>query len=282
MNAIETVSITRRFGSFTAVEDVDLAVEPGEVVGLLGANGAGKTTLMRMILGLLRPTSGRVRLFGSAPSRETRRRTGYVPQGLGLYRDLTAAENLEFVAGAFGVSPAPVPDDARGLIGDISLGMQRRIAFTAALQHRPDLLVLDEPTSGVAPLARARLWERIRDTAATGTAILVSTHAMDEARQADRLVLMHRGRVVGRGSETDIVGGATAVEVHTSRWHDAFSRLDEAGLTATLAGTRLRIPGAEASLVRRVLESGSLEAEIRETPATLEEAMVLADREEPS
>jgi len=278
MIAIETHRVTRRFGTFTAVDETDITVERGEVVGLLGANGAGKTTLMRMILGLLEPSSGRVLLLGGPPTRESRRRTGYVPQGLGLYRDLTAQENLAFVAGAYGVQPGEAPAASRGLIGSESLGVQRQIAFAAALQHDPDLLILDEPTSGVAPLSRARLWEQIRETADRGAAVLVSTHSMDEARQADHLVLMHRGRVIGRGREADIVGSTTAVAVETEDWHRAFSALDREGYPATLAGTVLRVPGETAEEIRRVLDGAGIEATAATVRATLEEAMVLAER----
>lgn len=277
MSVVEVRGVTRRFGSFTAVDRVDLAVEGGEVVGVLGANGAGKTTLMRMILGLLRPTAGTVRLFGEPPSRSTRRRTGYVPQGLGLWTDLTAAENLAFAGGVFGVEPAFArPEVAGMLVGRLPLGEQRQVAFLSALQHGPQLLVLDEPTSGVAPLARARLWEEIRAQAEVGTAVLVTTHYMDEARQADRLVLMAGGRVIGSGSERDIVGDARATLVRTDRWEAAFSILEEAGFEAMLAGRGLRIPGGDVEAVRRVLAAGGIDARVEVGPATLEEAMVLA------
>ena len=276
MIPLEAARVTRRFGDFTAVDRVDLVVGPGEVVGLLGANGAGKTTVMRMLLGLLAPSSGAVRLFGRPPDRTARRRIGYVPQGLGLYRDLTGNENLAFVAGAFGVPAAAAAAGGGDLVGRLPLGTQRQIAFAAALQHAPDALILDEPTSGVSPLARARLWEQIREAAAGGAAVLVSTHAMDEARQADRLVLMHLGRVIGRGSEQDIVGATTASEVRTQAWHDAFGALERAGMPATLAGRRVRVAGADPGRVEAVLAAAGIPASVARVPATLEEAMVLA------
>jgi len=281
VSAVEARNVTRRFGDFVAVDRADLTVEAGEVVGVLGANGAGKTTLMRMILGLLPVTGGTVRLFGQAPSRETRRRTGYLPQGLGLYRDLTAEENLAFSAAAFAVAAQAVPPGAGGgLVGRLPLGLQRQVAFAAALQHHPDLLVLDEPTSGVAPLTRARLWDRIREQAAGGTAVLVTTHYMDEARQADRLVLMARGRVVARGGEVEIVGAARAVVVRAADWAQAFSALEAAGLAASLVGRDVRLPGADPAAVRDTLAAAGVAATVDTAPATLEEAMVLAGRGE--
>ena len=148
----EARSVSRRFGGLVAVDRVDLQVRPGEVLGLVGANGAGKTTLIRLLLGLLRPTGGAIFLFGEPPSRRTRARLGYVPQGLGLYDDLTVAENLAFSAGAFGHEPPELPPELRGVAGTLvralPLGLQRRVAFVQALSHRPGLLVLDEPTSG--------------------------------------------------------------------------------------------------------------------------------------
>jgi ABC-2 type transport system ATP-binding protein len=294
----ECVAVSRRFGGFTAVDGVDLAIGPGEVVGLLGANGAGKTTLIRMLLGLLAASAGQVRLFGGPPSRQARRRLGYLPQGLGLYDDLTPAENLAFTAAVFGagrgaadggtsadgrptadgrpaadgpeVGPAEaVREYGRELVGDLPLGVQRRVAFAAALQHHPDLLILDEPTSGVDPLARARLWETIAAAAAAGAGVLVTTHYLDEAGECGRLVIMADGRVVAEGSAAEITGGRRVSVVEAESWAAALDALEAAGLPAALAGRTLRVPGASPDEVARAL--GALPARVSDAPATLAE-----------
>ena len=267
-----------RFGRIAAVDGVDLDVHPGEVVGLLGANGAGKTTLIRLLLGLLRPTSGAVRLFGRAPSRATRRRLGYVPQSLGLWEDLSAEENLAFSARAYGSEPPPLDADleaVRGmLVRDLPLGLRRRLAFATALGHAPDLLVLDEPTSGVDPAARTRLWESIHDAARHGAGVLVTTHHLDEATFCDRLVVMAAGRVVAHGTLAGIVGERTAVAVHAARWEAAFAALDAGGVPAALVGRTLRVPGGDAARVRVALDAAGLTASLSIVPATFEETFV--------
>jgi ABC-2 type transport system ATP-binding protein len=288
MRLVEVSEARMRFGEVAAVDGVDLTVEPGEVVGLLGANGAGKTTLMRLVLGLLRPTGGTVSLFGEPPSRRTRARLGYLPQGLGLYEDLTVAENLAFTAGAFGARgpqrlDGPLEAVRGTLVADLPLGLRRRVAFAAALAHHPDLLVLDEPTSGVGPLGRARLWETIREAALTGAGVLVSTHFMSEAEQCDRLVVMANGRVVAAGGMDAIVGDSTAVEVRAERWEAAFAALDRAGMPAALVGRRLRVPDADPRRVAAALDAAGAEAEVQLVPATFEETFVALseDRGEP-
>jgi ABC-2 type transport system ATP-binding protein len=273
--------LTKRFGSGVAVDGADVAVGPGEVVGLLGANGAGKTTLIRMVLGLVEPSAGEVLLFDRPPSRETRRRTGYVPQGLGLYDDLTVGENLAFTAAAYGRTGNAVgwAEDLREasdrLVGDLSLGLQRRAAFAAALSHRPELLLLDEPTSGVDPLARERLWDEVRAAAEDGAGVLVTTHHMEEAAYCDRLVVLVSGRVAATGTMREIVGSATAVEVRSDRWVEAFTVLRSAGLPVALAGRKLRVPGADPWAVRRALERGRAAADVSWVPATFEETFVM-------
>jgi ABC-2 type transport system ATP-binding protein/ribosome-dependent ATPase len=273
MRPVLVEQVTRRFGLFTAVDRADLQVEAGEIVGLVGANGAGKTTLMKMILGLLAPTSGRILLFGEPQTREQRRRVGYVPQDLGLYMDLTAAENLEFRAETFGTTAATTTI-APGLVRDLPLGAQRRTAYVAATQHDPELLILDEPTSGVSPLARADLWELIRQRAEQGAAVLVSTHYMDEAEQADRVVLMSHGRVVGDGSIEQIVGDRTTTAVMADDWARAFGELDRDGRLVTLAGRTIRVIGEGPHQVGRILQAAGIDADVTAVPSTLDETMV--------
>jgi ABC-2 type transport system ATP-binding protein/ribosome-dependent ATPase len=275
----EAAGVTRRFGTFAAVSDVSVRVAAGEIVGLIGANGAGKTTLLRMLLGLLPASAGRVALFGQSPSRRMRQRLGYVPQSLGLYADLTVAENLQFIARAFGSRPPEeLPhelSEARDrLVGDIGLGLQRQLAFIAALAHSPLLLVLDEPTSGVDPLARSRLWDTIHEQADHGIGVLVTTHYMQEADQCDRLVIMVAGRVAATGTAGEIIGGRTALRVDTDAWEGAFSALTDAGLTVLLAGRSVRAPDAAAADVERVLRAAKVPATITEVPSTLDERLM--------
>lgn len=286
----ECAGVSRVFGRFTAVDGVDLAVGRGEVVGLLGANGAGKTTLIRMLLGLLPASAGSVRLFGQPPSRATRRRIGYLPQGLGLYEDLTISENLAFSRAVFGdaTSRGTVPGGAASVPGsdaaggpdslrrfaavrvrDLPLGVARRAAFAQVLAHAPELLLLDEPTSGVDPLARARLWETISQTASAGAGVIVTTHNMEEAEECTRLVVLAAGRVVATGTAAQIVGGARTAVLRTADWAGALPLLEAAGLRAVLAGPVLRVPGRTAGAVAVAL--GDLPATVTEEPATLEE-----------
>jgi len=279
---VEVVDVVKRFGSFIALDGVSLRVAPGEVVGLLGANGAGKSTLVRLILGLLAPQSGQVHLFGAPPSRAARARVGYVPQGLGLYFDLTVAENLRFVAGAFAV-PAPTLDPDLAvvqdrLVGSLSLGLRRRAAFTAAISHHPDLLLLDEPTSGVGPTGRAGLWSAITAVAAEGAGVLVSTHYMEEAEQCDRVLVLANGGAVAEGTTSEIIAGVEAIEIEAPDWTAALAVLEAAGWRPSLVGRRLRMIGADESDVRAVLVGAGITAAVRRTPAGFEEAFVALAR----
>jgi ABC-2 type transport system ATP-binding protein len=270
----ECSGVTRAFGSFLAVNGVGLSLGRGEVLGLLGANGAGKTTLIRLLLGLLPASAGEVRLFGEPPSRRTRRRIGYVPQTLGLYDDLTVAENLAFSASVFGRHassdlPPALSRYGRTVVGSLPLGIQRSTAFAQALAHQPDLLVLDEPTSGVDSLSRARLWETVAQAASAGAGVLITTHYMDEAGECGRLMIMAEGRVVAQGAAADIVGDARVSVVEAESWAPAFGALEAAGLPVALVGRTLRVPGVAPEAVRNAL--GGITARVSEVPATLEE-----------
>ncbi len=255
----ESIAVSCVFGQVRAVHDVSIQVRPGEIVGLLGANGAGKTTLIRMLLGLIPATTGQILLLGKQPSRQTRSRIGYVPQGLGLYDDLTVAENMAFVAAVFGTQAATPSVEALPAIpvGQLPLGVQRRAAFAQALAHQPDLLILDEPTSGVDPLGRARLWQTIAEAVRAGAGALVSTHYMEEAGECDRLIIMADGEVVAAGTASEIIGAAQVTVVEAADWRAAFSQLEHAGLPVALAGRTLRVPGADPAEVRRALAAGA-------------------------
>jgi len=269
-----TDGVTCRFGRLTAVRDVSIEVRPREIVGLIGANGAGKTTLIRMLLGLIPASSGRVTLLGEAPSRRTRRRIGYVPQGLGLYSDLTARQNMQFAAAVFG-GGVPASWSAPGQpgisVGQLPLGLQRRVAFAQALAHEPDLLILDEPTSGVDPLGRARLWQTIAAAVQSGAGALVSTHYMEEAGECDRLIIMADGAVVATGTAAQIIGAAQTTVVEAPEWTAAFTVLDRAGLPVALSGRTLRLPGVSRAEAERVLADTAAGGRVHAAPATLEE-----------
>jgi len=231
-SAVRARGLTRRFGSFTAVDGIDLDVAPGEIFGFLGANGAGKTTAIRMLSGLLRPSAGEATVAGCRVGRETvrlRRRIGYMSQRFSLYEDLTVRENVDFFGGVYGLSPRRVRERAAALLpqlglaggedrlaGSIPLGFQQRLALGCALLHQPRVLFLDEPTAGVDPAARRSFWDLIYDRAAAGTTVFVTTHYMDEAEYCGRVSIMVDGRIVALDSPAGLkktVGGRDMQDV---------------------------------------------------------------------
>jgi ABC-2 type transport system ATP-binding protein len=217
--AIGASNLTRKFGDFTAVKSLTIQVRYGEIYGLLGANGAGKTTAIKMLCGLLEPTSGDVRLAGGRDLRSeaVRQRVGYMSQKFSLYDDLSIRGNLDFFSGVYGV-PGPERDEKvrwvlsfsglegkeRQITGSLPGGWKQRVAFGSAIMHEPSVLFLDEPTSGVDPLARRAFWSMINRLADAGTAILVTTHYLEESEQCNRLGLMVAGELVAEGSPSEI------------------------------------------------------------------------------
>lgn len=273
-------NVIRDYGSFRALNGVSLSVKPGEIVGLLGGNGAGKTTLMRILLGLETATSGKATLFGKKPSLSSRRHIGYVAQGLGLYPSLSALENLEFAASVQGVAlnrqaRAFAERYGRASVANLPLGTKRTLAYLAAVGHDPALLVLDEPTSGMDALTRARLWENLHALADRGTGILVTTHYMQEAAQCDRLVMLAAGEVTGSGTVDEITAGHSSLVVTTEYWDEAFKLLQDASIPALLGGRTLRLPGARRDPVIKALKPLGESVHIQEGAATLEETMML-------
>jgi len=230
--AVWARGLTRRFGSFTAVDAIDLDIPPGEVFGFLGANGAGKTTAIRMLCGLLKPSDGEARVAGfrvGAESERLKRRIGYMSQRFSLYGDLSVRENLEFFGGIYGIEGEALGERSDQLLprldlvgreeelaASLPLGYQQRLALGCALLHGPAVLFLDEPTGGVDPLARRRFWDLIYEQAAGGVTVFVTTHYMDEAEYCGRVSIMVSGRIVALGSPAELKresGGGTMQEV---------------------------------------------------------------------
>lgn len=218
--AIETVNLVKVFGGFRAVDSVNLKVEEGMIFGLLGPNGAGKSTTIRLILGLLKPTSGYVKVFGISVEKnrkEVLKITGYMPQQFSLYEDLTVEENMRLYASMYGIKSKEANERIQQLMdefnlreirnrlaGKLSGGMKQRLALAVALIHNPKLLVVDEPTAGVDPPLRRYFWEKFRELKRRGVTILVTTHYMDEAENCDRIALMSRGRIAAEGTPLQI------------------------------------------------------------------------------
>lgn len=221
--AVEVRELTRRFGSFTAVDAVSFEVAAGEVFGFLGANGAGKTTVIRMLTGLLAPTSGSARVAGFDVLTETaavRRSIGYMSQRFSLYDDLTVRENATLYGGIYGLPDRLIEARVEGmlgtlrleqaagsLVGTLPLGWKQKLAFAVAMLHEPAVVFLDEPSGGVDPVTRRQLWEMIYAAAARGTTIFVTTHYMDEAEYCDRVCMMVDGRIAAMGTPAELEHG---------------------------------------------------------------------------
>ena len=225
MNAVEIHDLVKTFGKFVAVDHISLQVAKGEIFGFLGPNGAGKSTTIRMLCGLLKPTSGRASVNGiavSADPEQIRRQIGYMSQKFSLYGDLRVEENIDFYSGIYGVPQdkrserkdyvlrmANLTERRTSMTNTLSGGWKQRLALGCAILHDPPVLFLDEPTSGVDPIARGDFWKLIHDLAGSGHTIFVSTHYMDEAENCNRLALMYRGKVIALGTPAELKKGLT-------------------------------------------------------------------------
>jgi ABC-2 type transport system ATP-binding protein len=219
--AIEVRELEKRFGAFTAVDKISFTVHPGEIFGFLGSNGSGKSTTIRMLCGILTPTSGTGRVAGFdivRQAEEVKHAIGYMSQKFSLYEDLTPMENLRFYLGVYNVPEEQwaerrewvldvtrLADAKNRMTRDLPPGWRQRLALGCALLHRPRILFLDEPTSGVDPITRRHFWAFIGRIAAEGVTVFVTTHYMDEARHCGRIVMINEGRIVASGSPEEIV-----------------------------------------------------------------------------
>ena len=303
--AVRVRDLTRKFGEFTAVDRVTFDVEAGQIFGFLGPNGAGKTTTLRMLIGLLPPTSGEGWVAGLDIHTEgegIRRKIGYMSQKFSLYTDLTVEENIALFGGLYGVTGDQL-DTRRGwvlemaglvgkgtqLTGDLPLGWKQRLALGCAVLHEPSILVLDEPTSGVDPVARRQFWDLIDELAQGGTTVLVSTHYMEEAEYCHRLVLMNRGQVIA----LDDPAGMRArmdeplfeiLTPHPPQAVDALQKLDGV-LEAAMFGRRVHVVVEEEKIAQHAIpalfEKRSIPLDaIERVPPSLEDVFVSLIREE--
>ena len=301
--AIRAAGLTKRFGALTAVDGVDLAVPRRQVYGFLGPNGSGKSTTIRMLCGLLAPTSGTIEVLGlpiPEQAEALRKRIGYMTQKFSLYEDLTVRENLEFLATVQGLPKARVKsrvdelvdqyalaDRQKQIAGTLSGGQKQRLALAGAVVHSPELLFLDEPTSAVDPESRRGFWEKLFDLADAGATLLVSTHYMDEAERCHRLAILDNGRLMADDAPTALMdalaGRAFAVQAQESRRAQALLAALPGVMSAAQIGNTLRVLAAvpDDAWPRRIstaLQAAGLHAGITPVAPNLEDVFVAATK----
>lgn len=291
-NTIEVRHLTRRFGAFTAVNDVSFDVARGEIFGFLGSNGAGKSTTIRMLCGLLAPSSGTASVGGVDVAKDpegVKQRIGYMSQRFSLYELLTVDQNIRFFGGIYGLTPERLLTrrefvlDMAGLRGrekalarDLAGGWRQRLALGCAILHEPQILFLDEPTGGVDPLSRRQFWRLIDSLAASGVTVLVTTHYLDEAERCHRVALIHAGRLAAIGTTREVKAifrGRAIVEIRAARPVDAMRALDglaeveKTSLFGTAVHAVLRSGEAREAELRAALESRGVAVESIEVVA---------------
>jgi ABC-2 type transport system ATP-binding protein len=298
--AIRARGLTRRFGDLVAVDHVDLSVPRAQVYGFLGPNGSGKSTTLRMLCGLLTPSEGEVEVLGLQIPREAealKRRIGYMTQKFSLYEDLTVLENLQFLAAVHDLPRAQVKSrveemierydfkDRRGqLAGTLSGGQKQRLALAGSVLHRPELLLLDEPTSAVDPESRRDFWASLFELADAGTTLLVSTHYMDEAERCHRLAILERGRLVADGTPQALTaalpGRVWLVQAAQTRPLEKMLRAHDEVLGVAQIGTALRVlaePQVDEAALRALLPADA-SATVSPVAPNLEDVFVAATR----
>jgi ABC-2 type transport system ATP-binding protein len=275
MTAVELRDLSKHFGAFKAVDRVSLTVNEGEIFGFLGANGAGKSTTIRMLCGLLAPTSGTGLILGVDVARDpegVKRRIGYMSQRFSLYDDLTVGQNLRFFGGVYGlhgrearereawaVETAGLEGKEGRLTGELPGGWKQRLALACAVLHRPRVVFLDEPTSGVDPISRRRFWRLIDEMSAAGVTVFVTTHTLDEAEYCHRLALIHAGRLVALGTVSElkrVFAGNAVLEVTAPRVGEALETIGARpwAVETSVFGTRIHVVVRDAEDGRREIE----------------------------
>jgi len=303
--AVQLRGVVKRYGPVVGVDGIDLGIARGEIFALIGPDGAGKTTLLRIIAGILPPDEGELSLFGGTAqtiTREMKGRIGYLAQGFALYRDLTVEENLAFFGTLYGDSGTSGSSGSREsrhsrkeyrrqllaftrlkpfrnrLAGRLSGGMQKKLALACALIHRPELIVLDEPTTGVDPVSRREFWTILKDLQKDGLTIAVSTPYLDEADRCDRVGLLREGRFLAKGTPREIVARLEGpiTEVVTSSARSVRNELRKRGLTVQIQGNRVHVydPSSPDAIAAVLDAAGVTVDSISVIPPTMEDAYV--------
>ncbi len=301
--AIKVSSLTKKFGSFTAVDSISFEIDQGRIVGFIGANGAGKSTTIKMLCGLTKPTSGLAEVAGFDVSRhpeKVRENIGYMSQKFSLYSDLTVRENIEFYGGVYGLSNKELKErfdwvvevaDLRGreniLTSDLPLGWRQRLALGCAVLHHPRIVFLDEPTSGVDPVIRDKFWQLIGQLSAEGATIIVTTHHLEEAEFCENIIMMHLGKIVVNGSPEGIrrrFADLPLFEIESSRPLTVFNIMEqEPWITdAAIYGNNVHvyaeIDDPESALRRSLSEKEITDFRILRADPTLEDIFVKETR----
>lgn len=298
--AIKVTGLTKTFGDFTAVDGIDIEVPRGQIFGFLGPNGSGKTTTIRMLTGTLRPTGGQALVLGADVVRhadQVQQRIGYMSQKFALFEDMTVDENLKFYAGIYQVPPesfaqrrdyvlrmADLVGRENELTRNLSVGWRQRLALGTATIHEPDLLFLDEPTSGVDPVARRQFWDLLYDLAGRGVTLFVTTHYMDEAAHCNQLAFIYRGTIIAEGSPSELRHSHLDQRIFDITVADADAALDQLSGTpgvedAYLSGASLHVVtarehGLTPDDLRRRLIAAGFTPTVEEVAPTIEDVFV--------